>query len=235
MFKAGTVPQLILAPNDRTGVRIHQALQSLGHPEIKVIGVDGLSGRGGGLENVEQGKLLATFVYPTGGYKIIETALQILNHEPYQRNTELRSTIINSATSRIFRIQSDQIKVSEERIDQLGLQMDKFLSRYSMQNMLLLACIVIIVLIGLLLSFGIRMYYITIRRNEELAQQKHKLEEQRDQLVKMAKEVEESTQSKLTFFTEVSHDLRTPLTLITAPVEQLILSTNLNGTDARLP
>lgn len=234
MFKAGTVPQLILAPNDRTGVRIHQALQSLGHPEIKVIGVDGLSGRGGGLENVEQGKLLATFVYPTGGYKIIETALQILNHEPYQRNTELRSTIINSATSRIFRIQSDQIKVSEERIDQLGLQMDKFLSRYSMQNMLLLACIVIIVLIGLLLSFGIRMYYITIRRNEELAQQKHKLEEQRDQLVKMAKEVEESTQSKLTFFTEVSHDLRTPLTLITAPVEQLILSTNLNAEQQRL-
>lgn len=234
MFQSGTVPQLILAPNDRTGVRIHQALQTLGHPEVRVIGVDGLSGHGGGLENVEQGKLLATFVYPTGGDKIIETALQILNHEPYQRDTELRSAVINSATSRIFRIQSDQIKESEERIDQLGLQMDKFLSRYSMQNMLLTACIVIIILIGLLLSFGIRMYYITIRRNEELAQQKRKLEEQRDQLVKMAKEVEESTQSKLTFFTEVSHDLRTPLTLITAPVEQLMLSTNLNAEQQRL-
>lgn len=221
------LPQIVLAPNDRTGVRIHQALLQLGHPEIKVIGVDGLNNKGGGLDNVEQGQLMATFVYPTGGDKVIQTALHILKKEPYQRENLLQSAVINAATVRIFRMQSDQVKFREQRIDELGSQMDRFLSRYSMQNMLLLACIVIIVLIGIMLGIGIRFYYITIRRNEELAQQKHKLEEQRDQLVQMAKEVKDSTQSKLTFFTEVSHDLRTPLTLVTAPVEQLLSSTGL--------
>lgn len=223
------LPQLIIAPNDRTGVRIHKALQRLGHPEIKIIGVDGLTCKGGGLDNVEQGLLLATFVYPTGGDKVIETALRILNHQPYNRDTRLRSAIINPSTARIFRMQSEQVKFREQRIDQLGTQMDRFLSRNSMQNMLLLSCIVIIILIGIMLGIGIRLYYITIRSNEELAQQKHKLEEQRDQLVSMAKELEDSTQSKLTFFTEVSHDLRTPLTLISAPTEQLLSSTNLTS------
>ncbi len=227
LFERGIVPQLVTAPNDRTGVRIHEALLELDHPEIKVIGVDGLSERGGGLDNVEHGQLQATFVYPTGGDKVIQTALHILKKEPYARETQLRSALINANTARIFRIQSEQVKESEQRIDLLGSQMDKFLSRYSMQNMLLMACIAIILLIGILLAVGIRSYYNTLRSNDELAQQKRKLEEQRDQLVKMAKEIEENTQHKLTFFAEVSHDLRSPLTLIVAPLEQLLAMPNL--------
>ena len=227
LIAAGIVPQIMIAPNDRTGVRVHQALVAAGHPEVRVIGVDGLSGKGGGLDNVEQGVLTATFVYPTGGDKVIQTAMHILRHEPFKRDTRLHSAVINATTARLFRIQSDQVHESEQRIDQLGTQMDKFLSRYSMQKMLLFACIAIIVLIGLVMAMGIRSYYVTIRRNEELDSQKRKLEEQRDQLVKMAKELEETTQSKLTFFTEVSHDLRTPLTLILAPVEQLQGADNL--------
>lgn len=43
----------------------------------------------------------------------------------------------------------------------------------------------------------------------------------------MSKELEETTQSKISFFTGVSHDLRTPLTLILAPVEQLQGAKNL--------
>lgn len=199
LIAAGVVPQIITAPNDRTGVKVHQALVAAGHPEVKVIGVDGLSTKGGGLDNVEQGVLTATFVYPTGGDKVIQTAMRILRHEPFKRDTRLHSAVINATTARLFRIQSDQVHESEQRIDQLGTQMDKFLSRYSMQKMLLFACIAIIVLIGVVMAMGIRSYYVTIRRNEELDNQKRKLEAQRDQLVKMSKELEETTQSKLTF------------------------------------
>jgi signal transduction histidine kinase/DNA-binding response OmpR family regulator/ligand-binding sensor domain-containing protein len=38
----------------------------------------------------------------------------------------------------------------------------------------------------------------------------------------------EVTEKKLSFFTNVSHDLKTPLTLISAPVDDLLLSENLN-------
>ena len=58
--------------------------------------------------------------------------------------------------------------------------------------------------------------------NAELSSQKKKLEEQRDQLISLSKQLEEATHAKLVFFTNVSHDFRTPLTLVAAPVEQLL-------------
>lgn len=222
LFKHGVIPNLIIAPNDRVGVRVHDAIVRLGYPDIGVIGIDGLTGANGGLDNVEQGKLLASFLYPSGGDKVIQTAVRILSHEPYNRNILLRSAIINDATLRIFRMQRDQLKENEERINRLGTLVDKTLSRKTMQDMLLFACVVIIVLIGLVMIMGIRTYIITMRRNEELNKQKHKLEQQHKQMVKMQKGLEESTRSKLFFFSEVSHDLRTPLTLILAPTEQLL-------------
>lgn len=220
LFKAGKIPDVIFAHTDRMGVKIYKAAKKYGH-EVKVVGIDGLAGKNEGLSNVERGELTASFVYPTGGDKVIQTALRILKKEPFVRETKLNSAVINAVTARIFRIQSDQVRESEKRIDQLGLQLDRFLSRYSMQNMLLIACIIIIVLIGIVLAVGLRAYFTTISRNKELAQQKLKLEEQRDKLVSLSKELQETTQSKLSFFTEVSHDLRTPLTLILAPIEQL--------------
>lgn len=222
LFQRDLVPDLIIAPNDRTGMRILQAIKELGHPDIGIIGVDGLHGPNGGLENVERGKLLATFLYPTGGDKVIQTAMNILQHKPYKKNTQLRSCIINDVTVRIFRMQTDQMKDDEARINRLGTLVDKTLSRSGMQNMLLFSCIVIIVLIVVVLAMGIRSYNMTIKRNEKLHRQKQKLERQHNEMVRMAKELEESTKSKLSFFSEVSHDLRTPLTLILAPIEQLL-------------
>ncbi len=227
LVQSQQIPDLILAPNDRTGVRIHKELLVRGCKGVKIIGVDGLAGTGGGLENVERGELLATFIYPTGGDRILQTALHILKGEPFARETMLRSAIINATTSRIFRIQADELKESEAHVNEMGVELEEYFSRYAMQNMLLAACLVIIVLIGLLLGIGIRYYYMAVRRSETLARQKQKLEDQRDQLMEMSQELERTTQGKLQFFTSVSHDFRTPLTLIKAPLEQLNAGENL--------
>ena len=222
IFRRGIIPDIIIAPNDRTGVRIHEIIHRLGHPGIGIVGVDGLSGPNGGLDNVEQGKLKASFLYPTGGDKVIQTALRILRHEPYERNTQLRSAIIDENTMRAFSMQRDEMQERDQRINRLGALVDKSLSRSTMQDMLLFSCIAIIVLIGVVMGMGIRSYNNAIKRNEKLNRQKLKLEQQHEEMVKMAKELEESTRSKLSFFSEVSHDLRTPLTLILAPTEQLL-------------
>lgn len=242
LFAHGQVPDIIFAHNDRIGVKIHQAALERGH-HIKVIGVDALSTQGGGLQNVERGELTATFVYPTGGYEAMRTAITILRRKPYERTTLLGTACVDSMTARIFRLQSGQISEREAQLDGLDGQIDDFLSRIDMQRMLLTTCIVIIVLIGIILAVGLRVYHATRRRNALLATQKHqlenqttqlaaqkqKLETQRDELVTLSKQLEESTQSKLTFFTSVSHDLRTPLTLIMAPIEQLRQANNLTA------
>ena len=220
IIRTGHVPEFVFAHNDRLGTKVHDAFKRRGQ-HVRVVGIDGLASKDGGLEQVERGTLDASFIYPTGGDKVILLAQRILHHQTYKKENRLNSAVINSTTARIFRIQMDQMNERTARIDVLNGRVDKVLSRYSMQNMLLLSLIIIILLIAVVMAVGVKVYFSTIKHNEALAQQKRKLEEQRDQLVQLSKELEESTQSKLTFFTEVSHDLRTPLTLIQAPVEQL--------------
>lgn len=70
--------------------------------------------------------------------------------------------------------------------------------------------------------------------NAELSTQKKKLEEQRDKLIELSQKLEEVTHAKLAFFTSVSHDFRTPLTLIADPVEQLKQSASLSKNDRYL-
>ena len=64
-------------------------------------------------------------------------------------------------------------------------------------------------------------------QRDQLAEQRDQLAEQRDKLQELNQKLEDATQSKLMFFTNVSHDLRTPLTLIAEPVAQLASATNL--------
>ena len=45
---------------------------------MKFIGIDGLPGLDGGRQAVSDGKLAATFVYPTGGKQAVEVADSIL-------------------------------------------------------------------------------------------------------------------------------------------------------------
>ncbi|HJX70505.1 MAG TPA: two-component regulator propeller domain-containing protein [Bacteroidales bacterium] len=67
------------------------------------------------------------------------------------------------------------------------------------------------------------------KRQEQIEGQKHQLEtqnteilEQRDKLIDLNKKVQQINQQQLKFFTHISHEFRTPLTLISTPIEQMI-------------
>lgn len=85
-----------------------------------------------------------------------------------------------------------------------------------------------------LVVFVARAFWTKKRMNAELSTQKKKLEEQRDKLIELSQKLEEVTHAKLAFFTSVSHDFRTPLTLIADPVEQLKQSASLSKNDRYL-
>ena len=71
-------------------------------------------------------------------------------------------------------------------------------------------------------------------QRDKLEEQRDKLEEQRDQLIQLSHQLEEATHAKLVFFTNISHDFRTPLTLVADPVEHLLADNTLSGDQHRM-
>lgn len=59
-------------------------------------------------------------------------------------------------------------------------------------------------------------------QKEELANQNHKIISQRDEVIELNKKVNLVNQLRLRFFTNISHEFRTPLTLIIDPLENLL-------------
>ncbi len=83
---------LVFAHNDPMAIGAWLAARAVGREhEMKFIGIDGLPGIDGGRQAVKDGKLAATFVYPTGGKQAVETAEAILHHQTVPHTMTLPS------------------------------------------------------------------------------------------------------------------------------------------------
>ncbi len=72
---------VIFAQNDLMAYGAHLALEKLGIQGIRIVGLDGFSGEGGGLQMVEAGIIDATVTCPTGGSEAVRYAIDIINKE----------------------------------------------------------------------------------------------------------------------------------------------------------
>lgn len=223
VFQTNKNIDLVFAQNDRMAIGAYlSARQQQLEKEMLFVGIDALPGKEYGVEQIINGVLDATFIYPTGGDKIVQVAMDILEKRPYERDTKLSTALVDKTNARVMQLQTDHITEQDGKIERLNNQVNEYLSRYSAQTMFLYACLIILLLFAALLAIIVRAYWTKNRMNMELSRQKKKLEEQRDQLISLSKQLEEATHAKLVFFTNVSHDFRTPLTLVAVPVEQLL-------------
>lgn len=223
VFQTNKNIDLVFAQNDRMAIGAYlSARQQQLEKEMLFVGIDALPGKEYGVEQIINGVLDATFIYPTGGDKVVQVAMDILEKRPYERDTKLSTALVDKTNARVMQLQTDHITEQDGKIERLNNQVNEYLSRYSAQTMFLYACLIILLLFAALLAIIVRAYWTKNRMNMELSRQKKKLEEQRDQLISLSKQLEEATHAKLVFFTDVSHDFRTPLTLVADPVEQLL-------------
>ncbi len=224
---------VIFAHNDRMAIGASKAARSLGHDNIRIIGIDAAPEIG--IQAVADSIIDATFLYPTEGHRVIRTALAILKGQPYDRETIMpASSAVDMSNADILLRQNTTLEDETDKIVILKNRIDDYWAQYATQKSLFYACIAIILLLFGVVFLVLRVYWQHKRHREVLLEQNHELESQRDQLAAqrdqlqdLNSKLEDATQSKLMFFTNVSHDLRTPLTLIAEPVAQLAGASNL--------
>lgn len=217
---------VIYAHNDRMAIGAREVADSLGRKDIKIIGIDAAPRIG--VKAVSEGKIDVTFLYPTQGHTLMKTALAILQGEPFEKVRMLPSPAhVDRSNAQFILLQDNALREETNKIIQLQNRVTDFSQRYANQQNMLYAAAALILLFALLIFVLLRFYWNSRRHHRQMAQRNEKLARQRDELDSLYHQLQEATGSKLTFFTNVSHDLRTPLTLIAAPVSQLSEAKNL--------
>lgn len=201
----------VYAHNDMMAIAAREyfmAWDSIRGRELRIIGVDAVAGAG--LEAVEDGRINASFLYPTGGEQVIRTAMRIIQGEPVDKFIPLRTAPVDHQSARTLLLQADQLQKYRQRIEVQRSRIDGLSDRfYFLRNSL---GVISLLMIGFI-ALSIYAFYI----NRKMRQANRKL-------ISLNAEMKEVTAQKLQFFTNVSHEVRTPLTLILAPLDRLIIS-----------
>lgn len=195
----------VYGQNDRIAAGARKLAMQRAEKAIKFVGIDALPVAGGGMEDVRDGRLVASYIYPTRGDLVMQLALNILEKKPFHRDNYLKGTLVTIDNANALLLQNEEIMKQTARLQSLHGKVDNYLAQYNHQKVyFLLFSIIVILVIGIL----VYAYRSIVTR--------HRIEE-------------ETITAKLQFFTNISHELRTPLTLIADPVDYIIRDSNLNA------
>lgn len=194
---------IVWGQNDRMAEGAQRAMAEAGVHNVQYVGTDALPSKGGGIEAVHNGKLLASYIYPTRGDMVMQLAMRILKKQPFHRDNYLKGALVTKDNAKVLLLQNEEMLKQRSRLSDLNSKVDIYLAQYNHQKIyMFLGGVIIALLIGLI----VYIYRTIILRRE--------LEEQ-------------ATNAKLQFFTNISHELRTPLTLIADPIEHIVNDENL--------
>lgn len=212
---------LVYAHSDKMAISAAETARRKGRGGIKFLGIDGNAEVG--IKAVSDSVLDATFLYPTYGYKLLRTAEAILKGEKVSRDVTVPPLpAVDKSNADILLQQDALVKEETNKIVLLKDKLDDFWQRHSAQTYLLYAAGAIVALLCGVIFLLWRTYWQHRRHQQALTEQNRLLQEERDKQKVLYRQLQEATQSKMVFFTNVSHDLRTPLTLIAEPIAELL-------------
>lgn len=186
---------------------------------IRIIGVDAVAGAG--LDAVADGRIDVSFLYPTAGTEVVRIARQIAEGGAVEKNIELSSAAVDRTSAETLLAQARRLDEYRQNIVDKKARLDRIASRFGSLKSLLAIIAVLCLLLGGMLFFIFRVNRKIRIRNEQLHEKSRHEEEQNRKLIALNREIERATAQKLQFFTNVSHEVRTPLTLILGPLEKL--------------
>lgn len=224
---------VVYAHNDGMAIAASATAKALGRHDIKIIGTDAAPSPG--LKAIDNNLIDASVMYPTEGSRVFRSAADILHGKQVPKEDRLgNNAVVDHTNADILIRQNDLLRAETDKIEHLKMEIEKLgISERNKTNylyMLLASALLLLLGVAVLIMYlrqGQRYHKILAQKNSQLEVEKQKQQELYDRL-------EEVTRSKMIFYTNVSHDLRTPLSLISGPIERLTQSKGLDDREREL-
>ena len=195
----GKAVDVVFCHSDLAAMGAYEAAKELHKErEIRFLGIDGLPGEG--LDAVQNGQLAASYIYPTHGEEVIALALRILEGKPFERMNNLKSIVVTPQNVADIALSSNSLQKQNRYLATIQSKLETYLGFYHLQRTLLAVAFLVILLLAVAVFTTWRAVKATRRANRRMR---------------------ELNDEQTRFFTNASHQLRTPLTLIAGPVNQL--------------
>lgn len=200
-LKAGNIADVVFCHSDLAALAAYDAAKSMGmEKDMYFLGVDALPGKGEGIEAVQQHRLTASYIYPTHGEEVIALALRILEGKPFQRVNNMKSFVVTPQNVVDVSLSSNALMRQNQYLATIQSKFEAYLGFYHTQRTLLIVSLLVILFLIVAVFATWRAVRATRRANRRMR---------------------ELNNEQTRFFTNASHQLRTPLTLIAGPVSQL--------------
>lgn len=203
---AGKPVDAVFGHNDAEAWGAQQAAKEKSREkQMLFVGIDGLPGENQGVDLVAKGVMTASYIYPTKGEAIVPLAMNILQGKPYKRMNYFQSALVTAENAKLIDMQYKEIEGQTADLNTIYSSINEYMKMYRWQKIINILAVAVVLLLLIMI-----FYRRKVRREKE------KLNEQRKQMA----------DDKIAFFTNVSHQLRTPLTLVSGPLNRLMQADN---------
>lgn len=203
---AGKPVDAVFGHNDAEAWGAQQAAKEKNRDkQMLFVGIDGLPGENQGVDLVDKGVMTASYIYPTKGEAIVPLAMNILQGKPYKRMNYFQSALVTAENAKLIDMQYKEIEDQTADLNTIYSSINEYMKMYRWQKIISILAVAVVLLLLIMI-----FYRRKVRREKE------KLNEQRKQMA----------DDKIAFFTNVSHQLRTPLTLVSGPLNRLMQADN---------
>ena len=144
-----TPVDLVFGMNDRSAIGARTAFLEANRTLPLFCGIDGLPGENGGIRQVRDSILDASYIYPTHGDKVLQLAIDILEGKPYQKESHLQAALVTHENASSLLMQSEEIMRQTEYLDRLHQKADNYLHKLDNQRVITTLAIIVIILLVL--------------------------------------------------------------------------------------
>ncbi len=151
-----------------------------------------------------------------------------LAFEHLQRSSQVKDSIFNEENTRemerlIAKYEGEKVAAEADFLREQAVLNEKIIKR---QQVIIILSVVGILLFAIVFLVTLRAFRLRNKLNSEIIAQKNKIEHDKEIIEKQSRKLEELDAAKSRFFANISHDLRSPLSLILGSLENVMQEEN---------